>query len=356
MAGWLSRLFSSQPAPAKAKSQQILAATPEVTSPAPVMPPPNVPAPHVGMLNRVSWMQSDNLNANWMNCLFEGNDESDLFANQLEKEILVALEKIVHAKQPGADMVRRMPGVVPQLLQSLRTENFSGAELARQISHDVVLVAAVIRIANSSLYRSDEPITSIEHAVLVLGQTGLRQLITSVAFKPIIDLKSGHFTKTLAPKIWQQSEYCAVANRILAAGGPIVPFDAFLAGLIQNVGLIVSLRFIDQLSDHKQRIGSFSFCNSLVAYGRRISISIIRDWNFPEAVVTAIDEQGNINREIEISSLGLLLETGDYLSKLNVLIEHNRLKADDPYLTKGLSDRALSCLHELNELNAPPAG
>jgi HD-like signal output (HDOD) protein len=355
MAGWLSRLFSSQPAAAKESAQQA-AAEPEPGNSAPILPTASEPAPLVATSSRVSWMQRDNVNASWMNCLFEGNDQSDLFANQLEKDILLALEKIVHSKQPGSDMVRRMPGVIPQLLQSLRTEHFSGAELARQISHDVVLVAAVIRIANSSLYKSDEAISSIEHAVLVLGQTGLRQLITSVAFKPIIDLKSGYFTKSIAPKIWQQSELCAVANRVLAENEAIVPFDAFLAGLIQNVGLIVSLRIIDQLSDRKQSIGSFGFCNSLISHGRKISVSIIRDWKFPESVVTAIEEQGNINRETKISPLGLLLETGDYLSKLQILLAMQRMQADNPHLTKGLSGKALTCLQEMNNLNVPPVG
>jgi HD-like signal output (HDOD) protein len=355
MAGWLSRLFSSQPAPARAKAPLVVDPTPDVENTASISTTPSIPSTTVPVLNRMSWMQIDNINANWMNCLFEGNKDSDLFASQMEKEVLAALEKIVHSKQPGSDMVRRMPGVIPQLLQSLRTENFSGAELARQISNDVVLVAAVIRIANSSVYKSDEAITSIEHAVLVLGQTGLRQLITSVAFKPIIDLKSGYFTKSLAPKIWQQSERCAVANRILAEGDAIAPFEAFLAGLIQNVGMIVSLRFIDQLSDHRQNIGSFSFCNSLVAYARRISVSIIRDWNFPDSVACAIEEQGNINRDSAISPLGLLLETGDYLSKLKILSDLQRVQIDNPYLTKGLSERALKCLHEINELSAPAA-
>lgn len=354
MIGWLSRLFSSQAGAKRISPRRIIVATPEPVKSAPEVRPS--PAVSLSAFQRVSWMQNDSLNANLMSWLFEGNDESDLFANQLEKEILAALEKIVNSNQASADLVRRMPGVIPQLLQSLRTEDFSGAELARKISHDVVLVAAVIRIANSSLYKSKEAITSIEHAILVLGQTGLRQLITSVAFKPIIDLKSGHFTKSIAPRIWEHSERCAVANRILAEGEAVVPFDAFLVGLIQNVGLIVALRVIDQLSDQKQSIGSSSFCSSLVDYGRRISVGIAREWNFPAAVVRAVEEQGNITRQTDMSALGQLLETGDYVSKLKVLSDHQRLRIDDPYWIKGLSDKALACLHEINALALPPTG
>ncbi|MGZ3157580.1 MAG: HDOD domain-containing protein, partial [Burkholderiaceae bacterium] len=130
-----------------------------------------------------SWQQRDDVSANYHNWLF-ANESSDLDASPVEKEILESLERIVKSNQSGANLVRRMPGLVPQLLQSLRSENFSVGELSRKISNDVVLVAAIIRLANSSYYNPVQSITSIEHAVMVLGQNGLRQLITSVAFKP----------------------------------------------------------------------------------------------------------------------------------------------------------------------------
>ncbi|MCZ0292582.1 HDOD domain-containing protein, partial [Escherichia coli] len=92
------------------------------------------------------------------------------------------------------------------LLQSLRSDNFSGAQLSRTIESDVVLLAAVIRMANTAYIGTSTRVTSVEHAVLLIGQEGLRHLITSVAFRPIIDLNSGHYTHTLAPRIWDQSE------------------------------------------------------------------------------------------------------------------------------------------------------
>ncbi|HSY30111.1 MAG TPA: hypothetical protein VK832_21540, partial [Burkholderiaceae bacterium] len=124
---------------------------------------------------------------------------------------------------------------------------------------------------------------------------------------------------------------------------------------IQNVGLIVSLRVIDQLFDQKQSIGSSSFCSSLVTYGRKISASISREWNFPESVVLAIEEQGSIPQQMIMSPLGSLLETGDYVSKIKILSDQQRLRVDDPDLIKGLSEKALACLNEMNELSGPTA-
>ncbi|MGZ5780059.1 MAG: HDOD domain-containing protein, partial [Burkholderiaceae bacterium] len=296
-----------------------------------------------------SWQQRDDVSANYHNWLFE-NDNSDLDASPVEKEILESLERIVKSNQSGANLVRRMPGLVPQLLQSLRSENFSVGELSRKISNDVVLVAAILRLANSSYYNPLQPITSIEHSVMVLGQNGLRQLITSVAFKPIIDMNSGNFTKLVAPRIWDQSARCAIANRMLAADEAVDPFEAFLAGLIQNVGLIVSLRIMDQISDGKGPIGSETFCTYLFRHARFLSCSIGKEWKFPDSVTTAIEEQGRVFDTTKMSPIGRILSLGDYLSKVKILVENNRLTEGDPRLLKNLSAKALSCYSELNPL------
>lgn len=357
MLAWLQRLFSStddkpaKPAPA---------ARP-VSAPAPQPKPGAAPAASVlqpapsATVSKPgggsTFLERSEVNGAFTNWMFEGNQYTDLFTNQLENEILAAIDKIVKSNQSGAALVRRMPGVIPQLLQSLRTENFSGADLAKKLSHDVVLVGAVIRLANSSFYNPAQSITSIEHAILVLGQTGLRQLITSVAFQPIIDLNSGHFTKLVAPRIWEQSEKCAVASRMLATVHQADPFEAFLAGLVQYVGLIASLRVIDQMSDGKQSIGSESFCNALLNYGRILSCSIGKEWHFPNAVVKAVEDQGlNIKNAASMSPMGKVLGAGDHVSKLHMLTRDDALYGEQERFVKKLSPQEAECLAYLDSL------
>ena len=300
----------------------------------------------------ISWLMREDVNANFIGWLFSRSYYSDLQSSRAEQSILVALQAILDTPQSGAQLVRRMPGVIPQLLQSLRTDDFSGAELSRKISHDVVLVAEVIRLANSSRYAQHEPISSIEHAVLVLGQNGLRHLITTVAFRPIIDVKSGHFTRLIAPRIWNHSEHCAIASRLLAQQTGLNGFDAFLAGLVQNVGLIVSLRIMDQSAGGSEALGSAEFCNELVAKARKLSCSIGQEWNFPQKVIMAIDEQAIVQCHVTLSTVGHNLSMADYLSKLNLVVRAGRQR-EDAACVDGLSAFELDCYRELKALTAP---
>jgi HD-like signal output (HDOD) protein len=269
--------------------------------------------------------------------------------------VLDALSAIINSQQSGSALVRRMPGMIPQLLQSLRSDTFSGAQLSRTISSDVVLVAAVIRLANSSLTGSGKSINSVEHAVMLIGQEGLRHLITSIAFRPIIDMNSGHFTRTLAPRIWEHSERCAVANRALAEVLGIDPFEAFLAGLVQNVGLVVSLRMMDQIAKNEHDLGSEMFCARLVRDTRELTCGIGREWHFPDGVTEALGEQGGMMKGAVVSPLGRLLTLTDYMGKLRTLIENGRAAADDPALFDGLPPFAEDIFSSLAPIETPAA-
>jgi HD-like signal output (HDOD) protein len=338
---WLHRLISGpaagqQPIPAPA-AVDAAPPVPPVPPPAPA-PPPVPPQPGAAP---VSFEQLERINGAWNAWLFDRAD-GGLELSDAETRVLDALAAIVASQQSGAALVRRMPGLVPQLLQSLRSETFSGSALSRTIASDPVLVAAIVRLANSCFQGTGNSITSVEHAVILIGQEGLRQLITTVAFRPIIDMHSGFYTRRLAPHLWMHSERCAMAARQVAGAG-IEPFDAFLAGLLQNVGLIVSLRIMDQTAQEGERLGSDVFLAQLARDTRRLCASIAREWNFPDTVAQALLEQGELRRGAPVSPLGRLLKLTDYLGKVRMLVEQGLVDEADDALFAGLPPEAAQC-------------
>jgi hypothetical protein len=124
--------------------------------------------------------------------------------------------------------VPRVPEVIPQLLRSLGDEDVSAAELSRQVAQDVVLVAEVIREANSAYYQPITPVKTVEAAIMMLGQNGLRMLLARVAFRPVINMQADGFARRAAPHVWSQSEKCALAASLLAPGLTAGVFESYL--------------------------------------------------------------------------------------------------------------------------------
>jgi HD-like signal output (HDOD) protein len=266
--------------------------------------------------------------------------------------ILDELARLAAAPSTAAGLVPRVPAVIPQLLRSLRDDSMSGADLSRQVSQDVVLVAEVIREANSPYFRPSTPVRTIEGAVMLLGQNGMRMLLARVAFRPIISMQTGRFARQVAPQVWSQSEKCALAANLLAPVLGANPFEAYLAGLMQNVGLVVAFRVIDQVSPGDSVPQSDRFFTALLAAARGLSAAIAREWDFPPEVAAAIEQAG----EPGAPPLAQALAQGDRLAKLRMLVDGGALGAADPLVADGMDALQRSCFDKLRteENNAVP--
>lgn len=261
-----------------------------------------------------------------------------------ERLILDEFTRLVQAPQSGADLVPRVPAVIPQLLRSLRDDSISGAELSRQLAQDVVLVAEVIREANSPYYRPSAPVKTIEGAIMLLGQNGMRMLLARVAFRPIISNQSGRFALQVAPLVWRQSEACALAASTLAPALRANPFEAYLAGLLHHVGLIVAFRLIDQVYSGAALPQSDQFRAALLANARLLSARIAALWEFPVTVSIAIEQAGLPGAPPLAQALAL----ADRIAMLRMLVDAGQLAADDARVRE-LGPAAAACFQKLSQ-------
>jgi HD-like signal output (HDOD) protein len=336
MIAWLKRLFLG--APPVRPPLPVLTESFDAAPHVPKLAEPAIPAPlHVAAIDRHYYR------------LLAGGVEGTGSA-ALEKTILDEMVRLAQNPYSAAGLVPRVPAVIPQLLGSLRDDSLSGADLARQVAQDVVLVAEVIREANSPYYRPATPVKTIEGAVMLLGQNGLRMLLARVAFRPVIGMQSGRFARQAAPLVWTQSEQCALASSILAAGLDANAFDAYLAGLMQNIGLIVAFRVIDRIMPAGSAAlaasglpDSPAFCASLLEHARMLSAVIAAEWNFPATVVNAIAKP-------RATPLGLTLALGDRIAKLRVLVDAGVLEREAA-LT-GLDTQLWHCFDQLQPRDA----
>jgi len=171
-------------------------------------------------------------------------------------------------------------------------------------------------------------VDTVEAAIKLLGQNGLRMVLARVAFRPVINMESDGFARRVAPRVWDQSDRCALAASLIAPGILAGGCEAYLAGLMQNVGLIVAFR----LCPDRAVPGSTGFSSQLLALGRQLSAGIARHWEFPAEVTLAIEQAG----APDASNLARALAQGDRIAKLRLLIDAGTVPEDDALVTDGL--------------------
>lgn len=270
-----------------------------------------------------------------------------------DKPLLIALERLIRADFSDNRHIPRVPSVLPQLLKSLRNENVSGDELASHISKDVSLVAEIISEVNSSYYSPADKISSLDNAIRLLGINGLRLLVARTAFRPLIQLQSGRITCVVAPLIWEQSEKCAQACRLLAQERGLDGFHAYLAGLVQNIGLIIAFRSLDQIMVAPVMPLATEFRLRFLHMAHILSYRIAKEWDFPEAVMQALKDQ--VSHDGPLQDLGLILKQASDISKIRLLVNAAVINDDDEDLHLAADaemQRCFTALHVLEKNEA----
>jgi HD-like signal output (HDOD) protein len=317
MKNWLARLFGTAPATTPPAHPPTPAALATPSAPA---APAAVPLPPDDAIRQVSLA--------YFRWLLDG--VTGAAPPEHEVRILDELARCAAAPQEAAALVPRVPDVIPRLLRSLRDADVSAGKLAEGIARDPSLVADVLREANSPLFRAGAPVRSIEAAVRVLGENGLRILLARAAFRPVIDGPGSGGARRLvarvAPRLWRQSDLCALAASRLAPALTADPFEAYLAALMLPVGVVAALRAVERLPDVTVMPESSAFCTALEDDARTLSAAIALAWALPPFVAGAIARAGRAGTQ----PLAQAVAQAELAARLRVLVDDGIFQEDEP--------------------------
>lgn len=132
-----------------------------------------------------------------------------------------------------------LPEVCLQLRERLADPQHTRKEVARIILHDPALTARVLRIVNSAHYSLPQKVNEISHALNILGEEELQNLVivtsivkTMAKVSSTVDIRS----------FWRSSVFSAVMAKNLKTHSQTDTSkaeDLFIAGLLLNIGRLL---------------------------------------------------------------------------------------------------------------------
>jgi HD-like signal output (HDOD) protein len=136
------------------------------------------------------------------------------------------------------DNLPTMPVVAQQLVSISEWDNVDLNEVADIISKDISLSSWVLRVVNSPMYGFAQRVSTISHALVLLGLNPTRSLALSFCLPK---LSEGKRRKGFNYQgFWTRSLNTAVAARELALfSGLVDKEETFLTGLLQDIGVMV---------------------------------------------------------------------------------------------------------------------
>lgn len=209
--------------------------------------------------------------------------EQEQFYNTILEEI-----------ENGKLVLPTLPEVALHVREVVDDPDASARQLADIITTDAALSARLLKVANSPLYRGRVAIESVQMAVSRLGLSMVRNLVTSLVMEQMFQATSNRLDKRLRA-LWEQSTQVAAASQVIAARLPGIKNDeAMLAGLIHAIGVLPILMKAD---DGDDLIRDSRKLDQLIDnIYPRLGANILKDWDFPDALVAVAAEHKNLNR------------------------------------------------------------
>jgi len=225
------------------------------------------------------------------------------------------------------DDLPSLPLIIHKILSLTQDENSQTSQLAKVISNDQALTAKVLRIANSPLYHVSSVVTSISHAVTLLGFRTIRNLALGLS---TIDTFNESEDSQFLPRqqFWEHSLACAhcckaVADRIRHR----LPDEAFVGGLLHDIGRMVFTQFFPESFNHALREALVTRRPLIDLEREEVGIPhtlvgklLLQKWKLPPSLADAVQShhkpRSNDGGELAKTDISLIIMIADTLSKI----------------------------------------
>ncbi|HEV8606503.1 MAG TPA: HDOD domain-containing protein [Tepidisphaeraceae bacterium] len=142
--------------------------------------------------------------------------------------------------------IATLPEITAKIIATVEDPKSTPATLHKIVSHDPALVTRILKVVNSAFYGLPGQIASIERAIVLLGLNAIKNIAVAASLGQLfrgVKLCEGFTAKDL----WTHCIAVGITARYIAKQMKVPLADeAFLAGMIHDVGLLVSLQVMPE--------------------------------------------------------------------------------------------------------------
>jgi putative nucleotidyltransferase with HDIG domain len=186
-----------------------------------------------------------------------------------------------------------LPTVVIELMRNLSDNDADTHTIASKLGQDQALAAKLLRLANSSFYGLQSRVTSILQATSILGVDSVRMMVVAAT---VIDRFSGNQHSSLSfHSFWRHSIGTALCAKALARKCGCNQDEAFIAGLLHDIGRLVLVTYAAQAYDAVIDYRDDEDCHLFEAEQAILGVDhmmagrvIMAHWKFPPQILEAV--------------------------------------------------------------------
>jgi putative nucleotidyltransferase with HDIG domain len=243
-------------------------------------------------------------------------------ATQVETKL--KQERLLRIIEEELQDLPSLPAVVVRVMETINDPSTSAPDLNRLISTDAALAGKILRLVNSSYYGFPRKITTITHAIVILGFSTVRNLATSLGV--VSGFGASNTVSALDREaFWSHSVAVASSASLIArrknASAKVLE-EVFIGGLLHDIGKL----FLDQYFSHQYavaiklaRAANISIWEAEktalgvghVLVGKRVA----EKWNLPPSLTAMISLHHQCAYAKEYMEIVSIVHAADYLAR-----------------------------------------
>ncbi len=229
---------------------------------------------------------------------------------------------------PEIDNIPKLAQASMNLMQVLINDHASADELVKLVEQDPILLGKVLDLANSAFYKtSTADIDNLSHALVLLGNKGLKKLIMGTLVTEKLKISSIYF-KVFGANIWKHSHDVAVMAAEYSKKEGANEFRAYFNGLLHDIGKLVIFKLLIQALQEEapDTYPTPAFFTKVIEhYGTKLTLTVLREWSLqPDWIKPIMTYQSRIpveNMDIDTRAL----YTANWCSELHFLSQKEEL-------------------------------
>ncbi|MFI4881152.1 MAG: HDOD domain-containing protein [Phycisphaerales bacterium JB064] len=152
-----------------------------------------------------------------------------------EQAVQLAIREISH--------IATLPEVTLKIVELVEDPSSTAQDLHNVIANDPALSSRILKVVNSSFYGLPGQIGSINRAIVMLGLNAVKNIAIAASLAKLFrggDLSHGFSARA----VWEHAVACGAVTKMIADQARVgLADEAFLAGLMHNIGLMVEMQF-----------------------------------------------------------------------------------------------------------------
>jgi len=214
-----------------------------------------------------------------------------MWGKRIMDKIKITRDKLIQK----IEQIPTLPIISRKIMEIAGDENRSFKDLVEIIEKDQALAVRILKIANSAFYGFLSRVSSLEHALVLLGANEVKSIVVGSSVHNFLSHNKGDtFDRT---QFWKHAIICSQIAKLLGIHFFNIRDDNsfFLCGLVHDMGKVVLDKYFHE--EFLQVIEYISLTNTTFSKAEKkilgtthyqIAAQLLKQWKFPKKVIIQV--------------------------------------------------------------------